>query len=85
MTVVGAARSGIAAAELLRERGARVTLSDTRADVPEAEPLRALGVELELGGHETETFDDADLVVLSPGVPPEQPVDRRRRGRAACR
>ncbi len=74
MTVVGAARSGIAAARLLIERGASVTLSDTRADVPEARPLADLGVALETGGHQTATLSTADLVVLSPGVPPEQPA-----------
>jgi UDP-N-acetylmuramoylalanine--D-glutamate ligase len=80
VTVAGAARSGIAASSLLARRGARVTLSDTRADVPEARPLTAVGVALEFGGHRAETFADADLVVLSPGVPPEQPaIDAARR------
>jgi len=74
VTVAGAARSGIAAAELLAHRGARVTVSDTRSSVPEAERLRALGVDLELGGHEQETFANADLIVMSPGVSPEQPA-----------
>jgi UDP-N-acetylmuramoylalanine--D-glutamate ligase len=74
VTVVGAARSGLAAAALLVQQGARVTLSDSRTDVAEAEPVRALGVELELGGHRAESFVDAELVVLSPGVPPELPV-----------
>jgi UDP-N-acetylmuramoylalanine--D-glutamate ligase len=74
VTVAGAARSGIAAAELLARRGARVTVSDTRANVPEAERLRAIGVDLELGGHEPDTFAKADLIVMSPGVPPEQPA-----------
>src|SRR5688500_12932889 len=74
VTVVGAARSGLAAAELLVRRGAHVTLSDARAEVAEAEPLRTVGVELELGGHHTESFVRADLVVLSPGVPPELPA-----------
>src|SRR6266702_6387961 len=74
VTVAGAARSGLAAAELLARRGARVTLSDTRPEAPAAEPLKALGVRLELGGHQTETFAGADLVVLSPGVPAEQPA-----------
>jgi UDP-N-acetylmuramoylalanine--D-glutamate ligase len=74
VTVAGAARSGIAAAELLARRGARVTLSDSRPEAAEAEPLRQLGVALELGGHLSETFADADLIVMSPGVPPEQPV-----------
>ena len=72
VTVAGAARSGLAAAELLARRGARVTLSEASADVPEIATLRALGVQLELGGHTRETFTNADLVVLSPGVPPEQ-------------
>ena len=82
VTVAGAARSGIAAATLLAHRGARVTLSDTRSAVADTEPLRTLGVELELGGHTPETFGEADLVVLSPGVPPDQPVVEaaRRRG-----
>jgi UDP-N-acetylmuramoylalanine--D-glutamate ligase len=74
VTVAGAARSGIAAAELLARRGARVTLSETRSGVPEAAPLLPLGVRLELGGHQSETFTGADLVVLSPGVPPETAV-----------
>jgi UDP-N-acetylmuramoylalanine--D-glutamate ligase len=81
VTVAGAARSGIAASELLAARGARVTLSDSRTEVSEAEPLRAQGVELELGGHKTETFSGADLIVMSPGVPPEQPVIAQARGR----
>jgi len=81
VAVAGAARSGIAASELLATRGARVTLSDTRADVPDAEPLRRLGVELELGGHRTETFTESDLVVMSPGVPPDQPVISQARER----
>jgi UDP-N-acetylmuramoylalanine--D-glutamate ligase len=74
VTVAGAARSGLAAAELLAVRGAHVTLSDTRAELPEGDRLRQLGVELELGGHRTDTFAGADLVVVSPGVPVEQPA-----------
>jgi len=81
ITVAGAARSGLAAAELLVRRGARVTLSDTRSELPEARALEALGVELELGGHTEETFTTADLVVLSPGVPPEQSVIAAARAR----
>ena len=37
VTVIGAARSGIAAAALLADKGADVTLSDLRAQVPDAE------------------------------------------------
>src|SRR5262249_8941445 len=81
VTVVGAARSGIAAAELLARRGAHVTLSERRADGPEAAPLVALGVTLELGWHRRATFEEADLVVLSPGVPPVQPMIQAARAR----
>jgi UDP-N-acetylmuramoylalanine--D-glutamate ligase len=72
--VVGAARSGIAAAELLARRGANVVLSESRQTVDDAARLRDAGVELELGGHTAATFEHADLVVVSPGVPTEQPV-----------
>ena len=81
VTVVGAARSGIAAAELLARRRAQVTLTEIRPDVAEAEPLRRLGVQLELGGHRGETLTDADLIVLSPGVPPDLPVIQKARER----
>ena len=74
VVVVGAARSGVAAAELLLARGARVTVTDLRTDVQGAAELRAAGVALELGGHREGTLTRADLVVLSPGVPPRQPV-----------
>jgi len=69
VTVVGAARSGIAAAELLVRRGASVTLTDKRAEIPEERALRDAGVRLALGGHEATLFSRADLLVLSPGVP----------------
>ena len=75
VVVVGAARSGVAAARLLAVRGARVVLTEERLDVDESvTELRELGVELELGGHEAQTFGSADLVVLSPGVSPAMAV-----------
>ena len=72
--VVGAARSGIAAAELAARRGATVTLTDMRKTFDAADRLRAEDVQLELGGHDVETFTSADLIVTSPGVPVDQPV-----------
>jgi UDP-N-acetylmuramoylalanine--D-glutamate ligase len=74
VTVAGAARSGIAAAELLVRRGAQVVLSDVRQEIGEAARLRSAGVTLELGGHRIETFAQADAVILSPGVPVAQPA-----------
>lgn len=74
VAVVGAARSGLAAAYLLARRGADVTLADQRDTLAEAEALRAAGVRLALGPHDPALLRGADLVVLSPGVPPDQPV-----------
>jgi UDP-N-acetylmuramoylalanine--D-glutamate ligase len=72
VVVVGAARSGVAAAELLVRRGAIVTLTDARPAIEQAETLRAQGVSLALGGHSDAGLSTADLVVLSPGVSPRQ-------------
>jgi UDP-N-acetylmuramoylalanine--D-glutamate ligase len=70
--VVGAGRSGRAAAELLVSRGARVTLADAADVVPDAAALEAQGIRIETGAHRADAFVHSDLVVLSPGVPPDQ-------------
>jgi UDP-N-acetylmuramoylalanine--D-glutamate ligase len=72
VTVVGAARSGVAAAHLLARRGASVLVADLRRDIPEAAELRAAGVRLELGSNAAESLRRSDLVVLSPGVSPDE-------------
>jgi UDP-N-acetylmuramoylalanine--D-glutamate ligase len=82
--VLGAARSGVAAAALLRERGAAVRLSDRRSEAdldPAARALAGAGVRLEAGSAQ-QTCGDADLVVVSPGVPSDAPPlsEARRRG-----
>jgi UDP-N-acetylmuramoylalanine--D-glutamate ligase len=72
VVVVGLARSGIAAAEFLAGRGARVVATDGKPEgelAQEAVSLRDKGMRLEAGGHRKETFRQADLVVVSPGVP----------------
>lgn len=72
--VVGLARTGVATARFLAARGARVRVSE--AQPPEAlhaarETLTGLGVRWETGGHTAPFFLDADLIVVSPGVPME--------------
>jgi UDP-N-acetylmuramoylalanine--D-glutamate ligase len=84
-TVVGLARSGVAACRLLRALGARVTGTDLRAAdalPPEAQALATAGVRLVAGGHPPEAFRGAELVIVSPGVPADHPalVDCRARG-----
>jgi len=63
--VVGMARSGVAAVELLMEQGARVTAVDQ--SVASNPKLVELGVSVQR--QDSAAFEDADLVVLSPGVP----------------
>jgi len=78
--VVGLGVSGLAAARFLAARGARVVGNDrrTEAELPEAtrSELEARGAELRLGGHPESVFQGADLVVVSPGVPPLAEVER---------
>lgn len=70
--VVGAGRSGLAAARLLRREGARVRLLDRRNDAlteEQAAAMQKLGVEVQLGEHRPEQFEHAAFVVPSPGMP----------------
>jgi len=57
-------------------------MTERREDFEQASALRHVGIEIELGGHSAATFDSADLVVTSPGVPPDEPglVSARTRG-----
>ena len=74
--VVGLGKSGIAAALFLKERGARVTVSDTRSAKALGEEIPRLleaGIMVESGGHGLLTFRRQDLIVVSPGVPLETP------------
>jgi len=74
VTVVGAARSGLAAIDLLQSRGACVTLADASSSCDGAAALEARGVGVQLGPHRLDQFTSADLLVLSPGVPLAQPA-----------
>ncbi len=72
VVVVGAGKSGRAAARLALDHGASVTLADLReaADFPDAaNELEKRGVRLHPGGHPAALLQQVDLVVLSPGVP----------------
>ncbi len=72
VTVVGLGASGLSAARLLHGRGAHVTINDARtsealgARIDEA---KAVGVTLNLGGHDAAALKQNDLIVVSPGVP----------------
>jgi len=89
--VVGAARSGLAAARLLHRHGARVRVCDRRtaAEISDAGAagagagaLAALGIEVVLGRDDPSLLEGRDLVVWSPGIPDTHPIAAaaRRRG-----
>jgi len=74
--VVGLGKSGMAAALFLRDKGARVTVSDARSAVALAEEIPTLldaGIMVEAGGHGLLTVRRQDLIVVSPGVPFDTP------------
>ena len=77
VSVVGLARSGVAAARLVRRLGGRVLASDAATPAalsPDARQLEREGCRLWTGGHPAEAFEHADLVVMSPGVPVTLPA-----------
>lgn len=72
VTVVGMARSGVAAARALHSLGACVTITDKKPLDELAKQVQLLGtsaIAVEAGGHPDRVFLEADLIVLSPGVP----------------
>src|SRR6266513_750740 len=72
VTVMGLARSGVAACRLLQAAGARVTVADRKEP---AELTSVLGgidrdhIDVTVGAGYESSLDEAELVVISPGVP----------------
>ena len=81
VVVIGAGRSGLALVRFLLQRGASVALSDQRSAerIAGLSALAGLPVRLDLGGHNLELFEQADLVAVSPGVPLDCPPLQRAR------
>jgi UDP-N-acetylmuramoylalanine--D-glutamate ligase len=73
--VVGLGKSGLAAAQFLKARGVRVTVSDARPAmlIAELSDLLDQGFMVEAGSHGLLTFRRQDLIVVSPGVPMSTP------------
>jgi len=81
--VIGLARSGVAAANLLSARGWSVMASDLRPgpELSEFTSKLAPSVGVALGGHPVELLEEAELVVVSPGVPLSSPIMKAARER----
>jgi UDP-N-acetylmuramoylalanine--D-glutamate ligase len=81
--VLGFARSGIAAARLLEELGALVTINDIKPENLFVDQLKQLTptIKTVFGSHPSELFSDAEMIVLSPGIPLDIPVLQAARSR----
>ena len=70
--VVGFGVTGVATARFLINKGASVTVTDQKKEQEigfEELLIREPGIKMEPGPHRIETFEKADLIVVSPGVP----------------
>jgi UDP-N-acetylmuramoylalanine--D-glutamate ligase len=70
--VVGAGKTGIAVSKFLVKKKAKVVISDSKPGAElegELDFLEKLGVKVEAGEHVRQAFLDAELIVVSPGVP----------------
>jgi UDP-N-acetylmuramoylalanine--D-glutamate ligase len=74
--VVGAGKTGLAVARFCLERGAQVTVTDSRSEAELSAARESIGdrVTWQLGRHEPATFVESDLIVVSPGVPDIEPL-----------
>ncbi len=68
--VIGAARSGIAAAKVAKQFGAVVTLSDAKENLD----VQISGVTIRLGKQTDELLRGVDLIIVSPAVPLKIPL-----------
>jgi UDP-N-acetylmuramoylalanine--D-glutamate ligase len=86
VVVVGLGASGVAAARLCLRLGARVVANDGKpagALSGDARALEAAGATLVAGGHAAACMSEADVIVVSPGVPPLPEIDAAARGGVA--
>ncbi|NTU90411.1 MAG: UDP-N-acetylmuramoyl-L-alanine--D-glutamate ligase [Chlorobiaceae bacterium] len=74
VSVIGAGKSGLAAAELLMKAGARPFVTEFGSMNPDAKAtLASAGIPFEDGGHSARVYD-ADFCIVSPGIPQTAPV-----------
>jgi len=80
VTVIGAAKSGIAAAKLAKQKGYNVFLTESNSvdKYSEAELLlKEFMIDFEFGNNSDKGLKDCDLIVASPGVPPSAEIIKK--------
>ncbi len=73
ISVVGMGKSGLATANFLINRGAQVLLTDARSEQDLTESTAGLNPAIELQFNDCSPGKNAELIVLSPGVPVDAP------------
>jgi len=76
IVVIGMGRTGIATAAFLGLRGARVAVTDEKPREAWDERFARIAREkwLEIGSYDAEILNGADMVIPSPGVPPDNDI-----------
>lgn len=75
--VLGLAKSGVAAAELLHKLGAFVTVNDAKPfeESPDAQNLLSKGITVICGRHPEDLLDEGfEYVIKNPGIPYHNPI-----------
>jgi len=75
--VIGLGKSGLGAVKLLRKLGAKVMVSEREALSDDVLKKLENGVFLQMGSHKPELANEAELIVVSPGVPPDNSIIKR--------
>ncbi|MCA1794119.1 MAG: UDP-N-acetylmuramoyl-L-alanine--D-glutamate ligase [Desulfobacteraceae bacterium] len=74
LLVLGLGRSGLSMARFLAEKGYKVKATDIdERTLDAASELNRLGIDTQIGFHDQNTFNRADAIVVSPGIPLDMP------------
>lgn len=80
ISILGMARSGTAAAVLVKQHGGIPFVSEMKPAekvAAEIEILERNNIEFETGGHTDRALRDVDFFIVSPGIPPTAPFMRK--------
>ncbi|MBM4151886.1 MAG: UDP-N-acetylmuramoyl-L-alanine--D-glutamate ligase, partial [Ignavibacteria bacterium] len=77
ITIIGAGKSGLAAAILAQRDGDKPFLTESAAADTYSSAQQQLsdaGIKHEFGNHSAKALSNCDLIITSPGVPPYSPI-----------
>ncbi|AQX53958.1 UDP-N-acetylmuramoyl-L-alanine--D-glutamate ligase [Priestia flexa] len=74
--ILGLAKSGLAAAKLVKSLGAKVVVNDQKPydENDAAQELEAIGIKVVCGHHPLELLDGVDVIIKNPGIPYSNPL-----------